>query len=73
MDAFGEPVAESDAMTTTYRFQGLRGYATDPASGYVARSPYEYSPTCWVKSHNRRERPHALGRQIAILQLTAEP
>ena len=44
-DAFGEPVAESDAMTTTYRFQGQRGYATDPASGYVARSPYEYSPT----------------------------
>ena len=43
--AFGETVAESGDMGTTYRFQGRRGYTTDPLTGDVSNPGSEYFPS----------------------------
>ena len=43
--AFGETVAESGDMKTTYRFRGQHGYSTDPLTGDVSRGNQEYSPS----------------------------
>ena len=44
-DAFGETVAESGDMKTTYRFQGQRGFSTDPLTGDVSKANQNYSPS----------------------------
>ena len=52
-DAFGETVAESGDMKTTYRFQGQRGFSTDALTGDVSRTHQNYSPS--------------LGRQLSLV------
>ncbi len=44
-DAFGETVAESGDMKTTYRFQGQRGFSTDPLTGDASKANQTYSPS----------------------------
>ena len=44
-DAFGETVAESGDMKTSYRFRGHQGFATDPVTGDVYKSSKVYSPS----------------------------
>ena len=44
-DAFGEPVAESGDMKTTYRFRGKRGHTTDVVTGDISKSSQIYSPS----------------------------
>ena len=44
-DAFGETVAESGDMKTTYRFRGQRGFSTDPVTGDVSSANHNYSPS----------------------------
>ena len=44
-DAFGETVAESGDLKTTYRFQGQRGFSTDPLTGDVSKYSQTYSPS----------------------------
>ena len=43
--AFGETVAESGDMNTTYRFRGEHGLLTDPTTGEVFMGSGEYSPS----------------------------
>ena len=54
-DAFGETVAESGDMKTTYRFQGQRGFSTDPLTGDVSKANQNYSPS--------------LGRRLSLAEL----
>ena len=42
--AFGETVAESGDMKTTYRFRGQQGFSTDPLTGDVSKANQNYSP-----------------------------
>ena len=42
--AFGETVAESGDMKTTYRFRGRQGYSTDAVTGDVSKTSSDYSP-----------------------------
>ena len=44
-DAFGETVAASGDMKTTYRFRGQQGFSTDPLSGDVRGAIKSYSPS----------------------------
>ena len=44
-DAFGEIVAESGDMKTTYRFRGQQGCSTDPLTGDVSRANQNYFPS----------------------------
>ena len=44
-DAFGETVAESGNMKTTYRFRGQQGFSTDPLTGVVSKANQSYSPS----------------------------
>ena len=43
--AFGETVAESGDMKTTYRFRGRQGFSTDPVTGDVSRANQNYLPS----------------------------
>ena len=43
--AFGETVAESGDMMTTYRFRGQRGHTTDVVTGDISKSSQVYSPS----------------------------
>ncbi len=43
--AFGEVVAESGDMQTTYRFRGQQGFSTDPVTRDVSRGNSSYSPS----------------------------
>ena len=42
--AFGETVAESGDMQTTYRFRGQRGFSTDSLTGDLSQGNQIYSP-----------------------------
>ena len=43
--AFGETVAESGDMQTTYRFRGQQGFSTDPLTGDISKANLIYAPT----------------------------
>ena len=43
--AFGETVAESGDMQTTYRFRGQRGFSTDSLTGDLSQGNQIYSPS----------------------------
>ena len=44
-DAFGEVVAESGDLKTTYRFRGQHGFSTDPLTEVVSKTSQNYSPS----------------------------
>ena len=57
--AFGETVAESGDMKTTYRFRGQRGNSTDPLTGYMS----------YMSKRNQAYSP-SLGRVLSVVGLT---
>ncbi len=70
--AFGETVAESGDMQTTYRFRGQQGFSTDPITGDLSQGNHIYSPSLGRRLSLASFGFHAFGQDWRAFHLSAD-